>query len=321
MALMIRLEESFSPSALLGALASAAILKICVVALETGFPFAYLPIAIVVWATSNYLIEIIEQRAIGEGWAVFSLETVATLRSQLGIVLLVELAVSVGIFELLDAQGGRELAWIFAVLAAGVAPASIALLAVTREPLRALRPMHVLRAVLRMGVGYIGLVLGFVLVAALVVLAYRRLGFLELLAASYASFWLAYATGVVVYSKRVMLGVHAPRSPEAKLTRELERLHRARRLALDHAYGVASRGNLESALAYINEYVASESEPFAARQWMYFEMTRWASPRAALFFGERLAADLEADGQPGVAAKIRTSCAHLEAQRQESPGL
>ena len=315
---MVRLEEWLWPSALLGALASAFVLKISVVSLETGFVFAYLTIAIVIWATANYLVEIIEQRAIGEGWAVFSLETVATLRSQLGVVLLLELAAVVGIFMVLDATSGAGLAWAFAALAAGVGPAAIALLAVTREPLRSLQPLHVLRAMLRMGVLYLGLALGCIAVVALAVLAYRRLGFIEFFLATYALFWLAYSIGAAVYSKRLALGVHAPRSPEAKLARELERLQRARSRALDHAYGIASRGNIESALAYINQYVASESEPLAARQWMYFEMTRWASARPALVFGERLAGDLEAAGQADAAAKVRLSSAHLEARLRES---
>jgi hypothetical protein len=312
MAPMKRLEELLSPSVLLVTLASAVVLKISVVSLETGFLFAYLTIAIVVWATANYFVEIVEQRAIGEGWAVFSLDTLATLRSQLGVVLLLELAAIVAAFMVLRAFAGAGLAWTFAAAATVIAPASVALLAVTREPLRSLHPSHVLPAVLRMGVLYFGLAAGSIVVVALGVLAYRRLGFVEFLIASYTSFWLAYGIGGVVYSKRGVLGVHAPRSPEAKLGRELERLQRARIRVLDHAYGIASRGNLESALAYINEYVASETDPLAARQWMYFEMTRWASARPALVFGERLAGDLEAAGQPGVAAKVRLSCAHLD---------
>jgi hypothetical protein len=315
---MFRLEETLSPSALLGALASAVILKISVVSLETGFLFAYLTIAIVVWATGNYLIEIIEQRAIGEGWAVFSLDTVATLRSQLGVVLLLEIAAGVAVFELLQTYAGAELAWTFAALAAFIAPASVALLAVTRDLPRSLTPMHLLDAVLRTGVLYLGLAVGSLVVAALAVLAYRRLGFVEFLAASYASFWLAYSIGFVVYSKRLALGVHAPKSPEAKLNRELERLRLARNRALDHAYGIASRGNLDSAFAYIDQYVASESDPLAARQWMYFEMTRWASPRPALVFGERLIADLESAGQTDAAAKVRLSSAHLDARLRDS---
>jgi hypothetical protein len=318
MSLPTRLEESLSPSALLGAFVSAVILKISVVSLETGFVFAYLTIAIVVWATANYCIEIIEQRALGEGWAVFSLDTLATLRSQLGLVFLLELAAIVAVFKLLQAFAGAELAWIFAAVATIIAPASVGLLAVTREPLRSLHPSRLLPAALRMGVLYIGLAGGSIMVVALMVLAYRRLGFVEFFAASYASYGLAYLIGFVVYSKRLVLGVYAPRSPEAKLGRELERLQRARVRVLDHAYGIASRGNLESALAYINQYVASESDPLAARQWMYFEMTRWASARPALVFGERLAGELEAAGQADVAAKVRLSSAHLEAKLREA---
>jgi hypothetical protein len=317
MSLRARLEESLSPSALLGAFASAVILKISVVSLETGFVFAYLTIAIVVWATANYFVEIVEKGAIGEGWAVFSLETVATWRAQLGVILLLELAAIVAGFKLVQMFAGAELAWIFAAAATVIAPASVALLAVTREPLRSLHPLHLLPAVLRMGVVYIGLAAGSVVVVTLGVLAYRRLGFVEFFAASYASFGLAYLIGFVVYSKRLVLGVYAPRSPEAKLGREHERLQRARMRVLDHAYGIASRGNLESALTYIDQYVASESDPLAALLWISFETTPAPTPRPAVVFGGRLASDLEAAGQPDVAAKVRLSCAHLDAKSRE----
>jgi hypothetical protein len=320
MSLMTRPEESLSPSALLGALTSAAILKISVVSLETGFLFAYLTIGIVFWATANYLVEIIDRRAVGEGWAVFSLDTVATLRSQLGVVLLLEIGAAVAVFKWLRAFAGVEEAWAFAAAAAVLAPASVALLAVTREVGRSLHPRHLLGAILRIGVPYLGLAVGSIVLVGLAVLAYRRLGFVEFFVASYASFWLAYSIGAVVYAKRLVLGVHAPRSPEAKLARELERLQRARRHALDHAYGIASRGNLDSGLAYIDQYLATESEPLVARQWMYFEMTRWASARPALVFGGRLVGDLEAAGLADAAAKVRLSCAHLEARLRESEG-
>jgi hypothetical protein len=318
MALMARLEELFVTSAVLVALVGALILKISVVSAETGFLFAYLLIAVVIWASANHFVEVLEQSARGEGWAVFSIETLATVRSQLGVVFLLELAVIVAVFDLLEAFGGVELAWVFAGLVAGALPASVALLAVTRNLLRAIHPLGLLRAAFRMGFPYLGLVLAFTAVGSLVALAYQRRGFLEFLAALYASFWLAYLTGAAVYSRRMVLGLHAPRSPEAKLARELDRLQQVRHRALDYAYGIASRGNLEGALAYINEYVASEAEPLAARQWMYFEMTRWASARPALAFGQRLAADLETAGQPDAAAKMRASCAHLEARLRES---
>jgi hypothetical protein len=318
MAIMARLEELLVTSAVLVALAGALILKISVVSAETGFLFAYLPIAVVIWASANHCVEILEQSARGEGWAVFSLETLATVRSQMGVVVLIELAMIIGVFDLLARFGGTEVAWIFGGLAAAVLPASLALLAVTRNLLRALRPLDLLRVAFRIGLPYTGLVLAFIAVVGLVGLAFQRRGFLELFAALYASFWLAYLTGVVVYSRRMALGLHAPRSPEAKLARELGRLQQVRRRALDHAYGIASRGNLEGGLAYIYEYVASEPEPLAARQWMYFEMTHWANPHAAVVFGERLAADLEIAGQPDAAVKVRTSCAHLEEKLREA---
>jgi hypothetical protein len=50
---------------------------------------------------------------------------------------------------------------------------------------------------------------------------------------------------------------------------------------------------------------------------MYCARPRWARARPAVVFGGRLASDLEAAGQPDVAAKVRLSCAHLDAKSRE----
>jgi hypothetical protein len=315
---MERLRELLCLSPLLVALAFALLLGTAFLVIATGFPFAYLLIAFVVWAGANHFVEILERRALGEGWAVFSIETIATARNQLGVIFLLELSAIAVIHRVLTAIAGIDLARVWTVLAAVGLPASVALLAVTRDPLRALHPMHLLRAVLRTGVRYFAVVAASAVVGALIVLAYRRQTVVELFAASYAWFLLAYLIGAVVYSRRNVLGVHAPRSPEAKLARELDRLHAERRSVLDHAYGIAGRGNISGGLTYVERYVKSENDPLGARIWMFHEMARWEDARPALAFGERLEAELESAQRGDEAAKVRLSRSYLEEKLRSS---
>jgi hypothetical protein len=106
--------------------------------------------------------------------------------------------------------------------------------------------------------------------------------------------------------------VYAPRSPEARLDAELQQLVRARHAALDHAYGIASGGGIARSLVHIAGYAATESDPLAARFWMFQEMARWEKSGAALELGVPLAADLNAAGRAEEAAKVLVTCRYLE---------
>ena len=91
------------------------------------------------------------------------------------------------------------------------------------------------------------------------------------------------------------------------------RLEKARTAALNHAYGFASRGNVDGALRHISQWIAKE-EPYPGDAWPWFftAMLNWEDPHAAL----RLAQDyldllLEA-GETGAAAKLMLRCKHVD---------
>jgi hypothetical protein len=311
-----RARSLLDVSPLIVAIVFAVILSVATFGLATGFPFAYALIGFVVWAAANYFVEIIERKAVDDTWAVFSIETLATAHRQLGLVVLLLLAaVGAGVWRLTIA-GSTQLAWLLAGLAAICLPAALALLAVTRNPLRAVHPASLLRTMWCIGLHYVWILAALATAATLVWLAFRHRGFVEFLAAAYGVFLLAYLIGGAVYAKRDVLGVHAPRSPEAKLLKDAERLLRERRKVLDHAYGIAARGNVDGGLAYVEDCVRSEDDPLGACVWMFQEMTRWEDRRAALAFGRRLVEQLESAGRGGEAAKLKLSCEYLEAGRR-----
>jgi hypothetical protein len=309
---MDRLKALLHVSPLIVALAFALILKVAVIGLAAGFPFAYLLIGIVVWSGANYFVELIETQSVEDTWAVFSVDTLSTTRRQLGIVWLLLLGIAAAIVWALFSAGAPQLAWLFAGVIGVFLPASTALLAVTANPLRALHPGYLIGTVSRMGLRYLWLLGVLAAVVAAISFGYRTHGFIAFFVASYVSFVFAHLIGSVVYARRAVLGVHAPRSPEAKMARELERLLAERARVLDHAYGIAAHGNVSGGLKYLESYVLAESDPLSARVWMFNEMTHWDDPRAALAFAENLIAQLETGERGGEAAKVRLACGYLK---------
>jgi hypothetical protein len=293
--------------------AAALILWIAAFGFAMGLPLAYLLVGWVCWVLTNYFVEIIEHRALGSaGWPTFSLDTIASARRQLGLVLLALGVVVLVIRWWLLARGEATAAAVVTSAAILGAPPIAALLAVTRSIPRALDPRGVARAVVMLGVDY-ALCSAFAFGAAVLgSLAFARRGFFELLGAAFAVLALAFVIGSVVYDRRLKLGVYAPRSPEARLDAELQRLVGARRAALNHAYGIASGGSIARGLAHIAAYVATESDPLAARLWMFQEVGRWENGGAALGLGVALAADLNAVGRAEEAAKVLVTCRYIE---------
>jgi hypothetical protein len=262
---------------------------------------------------ANHFVEIIEHRATGgSAWPTFSLETIASGRRQLGLVLLVLGAAVLAVRGGLLARGYATAAVSVTTAALLVGPAIAALLGVTRSIPRALDPRGIARTMIALGMDYALFVACAVGAGALGSFALERRGFVELFGAAYAVLGVAFVIGTVVYDRRLKLGVHAPRSPEALTEAQMQRLGAARRAALDHAYGIAARGSVARGLAHIAGYVATESDPLAARMWMFQEVARWHDARPAFDLGVSLAADLNALGRAEEAAKVLVTCRYLK---------
>jgi hypothetical protein len=280
-----------------------------------AFPLAYLLIGYVIWSSSSYFFEIIEHKAMGgDDWPVLSLETIAGRRYQLGFVFVLLLALAALVCWTADALLGRSAAVAVLVVVLALVPASLSMLALTRNPIRAANPALLLQAAVAMrgayvvacGVGAASFAAGW--------FALSRLGFLEAMGATYLFFVFGYLLGAFAYRHRLALGVHAPRAPEERAARESARVEQERHRVLDHAYGLASRGNVRGALAYLERYIeteVAEPERLAVRAWVFNEMTRWDNPGPALDFGRDLVARL-GDSMPALTAKLGLSCAALE---------
>lgn len=313
----IRITDLFSLSSLIVAGVVAVALRVAVYGLPVRNPFAIFLLLYVVWITANYFFEIVEFKALGnERWPVFSIETLVAGRYQVGIVFSVIVLVAAGGYIGLRYLGLDTGARILLGASLGCLPASVALLAVTRELSAALNPAKLVAAAVGMGNAYLFCLLGSVAVLILLELAQARGGLLWYYPLFYGLLLYAYLIGSSVYARRLPLGVNAPRSPESRAERARAETIAIRNGILTHAYGFAARGNAGGALRHIEQYIATDENTVEARLWMLNEISRWEHGAAALEFGTRVAAYCEERGYADEARRVRQICEHLRARNR-----
>jgi hypothetical protein len=313
----IRSTDLFSLSPLIVAGVVAVVLLVAVYGLPVRNPFAIFLLLYIVWITANYFFEIVEFKALGnEQWPVFSIETLVAGRYQVGIVFSVIVLVAAGAYIGLRYFGMDTGARILLGASLVCMPASVALLAVTREFSAALNPVKLAAAALGMGHTYLLCLLGSAAVLVLFELAQARGGLLWYFPLFYGLFLYAYLIGSSVYARRLPLGVNAPRSPESRAERVRAETIAIRNGILTHAYGFAARGNAAGALRHIESYIATDENTVEARLWMLNEISRWERGAAALEFGTRVAAYCEERGYADEARRVRLICEHLSSRNR-----
>jgi len=273
--------------------------------LYIGLPIHILVSLYIFWILSNYFVEVVEHKALGnEDWPVFSLDTLVAGRSQVGLVFSLFVVAFGGVYLLLRYLGENDFAlwWLSAGLA--LLPASAALVAVTRELAVAFNPLRLLAAAFGMGYRYVCCLLATVAIVVLIGIAQSRGGFWYFVF-PYALFLQAYLIGSSVYARRIVLGVTTLRSPEARAERAHAEIVAVRRGILSHAYGFAARDNKAGALRHIEGYLASDEDSLEARLWFLNELTRWEDRAVARRFGEIVIAYCEQHGLDDEVARLR----------------
>lgn len=283
------LAKSIGLSPFIVACVVAALLGVIEFGVFMQLPLVFLVWIYVVWIVSNYFIEIIEHKALGHSdWPVFSLETLVARRSQTGIVFFGLLLAAVAGYIALRRVGFAAFAQVALAGALMVLPAAAAVLAVKREVPAFFNPVTLLATVAGIGRAYGLCLAGAVALAALFELARARGGLHWYLVVVYALFLQAYLIGSVVYARRIELGVHTPRSPEARAFRDRAVTVAARSRALTLAYGFAAHGNLAGALKHIHAYIATDEDTLESRLWMLQELEQWEDRRAALEYAKHV---------------------------------
>ncbi|MDH4253858.1 MAG: hypothetical protein OEX13_04950 [Gammaproteobacteria bacterium] len=162
-----------------------------------------------------------------------------------------------------------------------VTPAVIGVLAITHSPLESLNPLAWRNFVRLAGWTYLLAPAGTLL--ALLLAAWLSRAALPAaigeLAWLYAMFLCFSLTGRVAAAGDIGGLLRAERHEAVAVVND-------RKVALDHAYGMISRGNLDGGLAHIAEFLGSSQEPDADRRWLFEQMLGWDRYDAALYYAQ-----------------------------------
>ena len=198
--------------------------------------------------------------------------------------------------------------YVLIAIASGLLPASFAVLAITHSPLQSLNPIALGRLLKATGESiwlascYL-LVIGWIFVQAEQLPNYAA-NFVHL----FGMFSFAALTGTLLEPFGLINDVSIPEPLEASDEEVRGNTEAARTSVLSHAYGFVSRGNRNSGLEHIKEWIADDPDPEAAWAWYFNKMLGWENPQHALFFAQHYVHDLLRHGETVPALKIIMRC-------------
>ena len=211
-----------------------------------------------------------------------------------------------------------------AVLFAFVLPASIGALALTESPETALNPLAVWEVVAESGYSYLVIPATFI-AAGLLLLLFQVQGapsWVLAIGDVYSLCLLFSMTGFIVARSglRDAVGAVDP-EPAAQSDKERE-LERERIRALNHAYGMFSRGNGDGGIAHIEDFVdekSSDDDIFREYDWFFRQSLEWESKRPGLRLGRQYIHRLLDSGASAAALKVLLRCLHEDERFQPLP--
>jgi hypothetical protein len=273
-----------------------------------GGPFGILVLALTLPPLFRFLSFVVESYANGQVPSAFDAEFfnwVGTMWTMFPLLL----AVLFGIagYYATSAWGGAG-TWLVIVLAAGIVPASMAVLAITHSALQALNPVALLRVYERAGALFLVAPVYVMSLAAVTI----EVGGLPLWARIFTTlftmFSVAALTGALIAPLRLVRDVYIPdpvAGDERKIAGDLEQ---ARTAALNHAYGFISRDNREGGFRHLFDEIAKDPDPAAAWDWYFHRMLGWEQKNHALFFAQHYVRDALQHGEEKRALKATLRC-------------
>ena len=191
-------------------------------------------------------------------------------------------------------------------------PAMLLALALTRSPLESVNPFNQFRLLRRIWRGYWPVPAVLLAAVAIQVYVWQPSPWLAVCINVYLAFGLHAALGGVArsYSLFDEVGFATPVGETVDI--ETARLEQRRDGVLTHAYGFASRGNVDGALKHISGWLEHD-EPYPGDAWPWFfdAMLRWDDLYPALRFAQRYLDVLLAAGEHRQAAKLLLRCRHV----------
>lgn len=204
--------------------------------------------------------------------------------------------------------------WLIVVLASGIFPASLAVLAITHSALQALNPLAIFRVYQQTGAEFfIAPTYALVLIWLTLQASSLSLG-LSVLTGLFMLFSLASLTGSLIAPHKLVEDVYIPDALEKTESEISADLEKERVASLAHAYGFISRDNREGGFKHIFSEIEKDPDPVAAWTWYFDRMLGWEQPQHALFFAQHCVRDMLAHGEYIPALKVIMRCRLIDAQ-------
>ena len=112
----------------------------------------------------------------------------------------------------------------------------------------------------------------------------------------------------MIRKKKFIEEVYIEDPLEPEVDKRIAELEKERTFNLNHAYGLASRGNREGGLEHIFKWLQTDPDPDTAWEWFYVRMMTWEESLHALFYAQRYLSRLLAQNEAIKVCKLILRC-------------
>ncbi len=280
--------------------------------------FAFVVSLIILPATVRYPLLLIEARAQGVDPAVPGPEILSWLSDWWSLFPLVHIAKWIALAWFAGDVAGETGVVVIIIVSLVLNPAELAVLAVTRSPLDSLNPLTLYRLIARIGASYLAVPAALLLLIGVELIIPSLPLWLGVLIGYFACSGFYAVVGGMVRPFELFDEVQLA-TVEPTVEKKILDLVKSRTEVLNHAYGLASRGNFPGALDHISGWLETD-EPYPGDGWPWFfdAMLKWEDSFPALKLAQRYLDVLLAAGEDRAAAKLMLRCRHLSDQFRPS---
>ncbi len=262
----------------------------------------------------RYLMRVLEARSRGNDPGPLTVDDLLWFGSAWSLFVIVHVAVLIYVSQFLGRRYGLGVMLAADALLAAVIPASLAALAITRNPAECLMPRAVAGVIERCGTMYWTLPTYIVIAAGLIGWLHTQplSGFLVDLFSAYLVFAFFVLTGAIVrpHNLHDEVMIHEPAEPDQEVLDDA--LLKDRTNVLNHAYGFISRDNRAGGFRHIRDWLDQDPAPEDARAWFLDQMLRWEAKEPALIYAQTYLSRLLEDGNYVTAVKVMMRCRHVD---------
>ena len=295
---------------------------LAVLSLNAGFFGIWLAVVLFP-VVIRYQLQVLEARARGSDPDTPGIESFSFVGNSWTLFPIVHYAIAVALVGAGERLAGEAGFVLMGVLVAVLQPAALAVLAITHSPFASLNPVLLMNLIGRVWTGYWAIPLAIGLTWYLQTQLFELPFWLMVLANLYLSFSLFSVIGGMIrpFNLHNEVEIETPTEPgHEQVTMDLQK---SRAGVLNHAYGFASRGNVEAALKHITDWLERD-EPYPGDGWPWFfdAMLKWEESYPALKLAQRYLDVLLAAREDRAAAKLMLRCMHVdEAFRPSSASM